>query len=208
MESATVDTQNPRRKADLRAYFAGGGATAALVGAAVIVFVGVAAFVGFNGLPFGADDAPEETVAIAAGPAAAAAAATPAADAVAAAPVAPTAAALAEIAAATPPAPGTTAGPGPTAPAGSGTDLSDDGTTPPGGPPPTDEPGTLGGAVQQVDDAAAGAGLDLPLSELTGPVTGPVDDGVEGALGDAGDALGQPRLGGRVKDAVGEVAGP
>ena len=66
MESATIKTPSAPRNGNLRAYLAGGGATAALVAAAVVVFVGVAAFVGFNGLPFGADDSPDSTVNLAA----------------------------------------------------------------------------------------------------------------------------------------------
>jgi hypothetical protein len=67
VESATINIPKAPRNANLRAYLAGGGATAALVAAAVIVFVGVAAFVGFKGLPFGADDSPDATVNLAAG---------------------------------------------------------------------------------------------------------------------------------------------
>ena len=62
VESASIKIPNPRRNANVRAYLAGGGATAALVAAAVIVFIGVAAFVGFNGLPFGAEDSPDASV--------------------------------------------------------------------------------------------------------------------------------------------------
>ena len=52
MESATLKIPRADRNPNVRAYLAGGGATAALIAGAVVVFLGVAAFVGFNGLPF------------------------------------------------------------------------------------------------------------------------------------------------------------
>ena len=66
MESASLRLPSAPRNGNLKAYLAGGGATAALVAAAVVVFVGVAAYVGFNGLPFGADDSADSTVNLAA----------------------------------------------------------------------------------------------------------------------------------------------
>ncbi|MDQ3572968.1 MAG: hypothetical protein M3383_08935, partial [Actinomycetota bacterium] len=103
MESA-IKLPSVKRPSDKRAYLAGGGATAALVAAAVIVFLGIAAFVGFNGLPFGSDDGEDATVnLISEAPQAAAAAASGTAGSVAATPGTPDAAAAAEIFAALPP---------------------------------------------------------------------------------------------------------
>jgi hypothetical protein len=46
-------TSSTRRAGHLRAYLAGAGATAALTAGALVVFLSLAAFVAFNGLPFG-----------------------------------------------------------------------------------------------------------------------------------------------------------
>ena len=205
MESATLDIPAPSRNANLRTYLAGGGATAALVAAAVTVFLGVAAFVGFNGIPFGADEGAGATVNLAAGaPEAAALAAAPTAGAVAAAPTAPSAAALAEILAALPPGAPIPGLPGITT-TGTGT-----GTLPPGvidppddGPAPT--PGALGNAVSGLEDTAAGLGLDLPLGDLTDGVTGPLDKTINDTLNNAGGGLGNPKLGNQVNGTLNET---
>ena len=195
VESATIDIHTAPRNTNLRAYLAGGGATAALVAAAVVVFLGVAAFVGFNGLPFGADDSPEAAVNLAAGvPAAAATAAAPTADAVAADPATPSAAAVAEILAALPPGavpniPGITSStPG----------FDGGGSNLPGGETPipgTPAPGTLGNAVAGLEDTAGNLGLDLPLGDLTDGLTGPLDKTVKDTVNGVGGAARRPEAG-------------
>jgi hypothetical protein len=201
VESATIKIPSPRRNANVRAYLASGGATAALVAAAVIVFIGAAAYVGFNGLPFGADDAPDSTVNLATGvPEAAAAAAGPTADAVAGDPATPSADAIAEILAALPPG---AAIPGiiPTSPDfGGGGDPGSSGT----GTPPTST-GTVGSTVSGVEDTAGDLGLNLPLGGLTEDVTGPVDQAVNNAVNGVGGALGDDKLGDKVTGAVNEA---
>ena len=201
MESATINIPKAPRNANLRAYLAGGGATAALVAAAVIVFVGVAAFVAFKGLPFGADDSPDATVNLAAGvPEAAATAAAPGADAVAADPATPSAAAIAEILAALPPG-------GTSAVAGLDTTPGLDGGGPGGGgggETPT-TPGTVGNAVGGLEDTAGSAGIDLPLGEVTDPITGPIDKTVNDAVNNVGGLVGDDQLGDKVTGGVNDV---
>jgi hypothetical protein len=210
VETATIDIPRDLRNANVRAYMAGGGATAALVAAAVVVFLGVAAFVGFNGLPFGADDAPDATVNLAAGvPEAAAGAAAPTADAVAADPATPSAAAIGEILAALPPgatgsipglAPGTT-GPG-------GTIPNVPGVIPPGtgggGEVPT-TPGALGTTVGGLENMAGDLGLNLPLTDLTEGLTGPLDKTVTDTVNGLGGILGDPKLGDKVTGGLGKT---
>jgi hypothetical protein len=215
MESATLKIPRADRNPNVRAYLAGGGATAALVAGAVIVFLGVAAFVGFNGLPFGADDPADATVNLAAGvPEAAAAAAAPATDAVADDPATPSAAALAEILAALPPGadPGI-AGLDPLAP-GTGGGPNGPGPTTPGtgGETPAGTAGTLGTAVSGLEEAAGNLGLNLPLGDATNNVTGPIDNTVNDALNNVGGALGNPNLGdqvtGSLNNATNNLLGP
>jgi len=206
MESASLKLPSRPQNANLRAYLAGGGATAALIAAAVSVFLGVATFVGFDGLPFAADDSPGSTVNISAGvPDAAADAAASTAAAVAADPATPSAAAIAEITDALPPGatsdiPGVT----PIIPG------VDGGTTPPGVAPPgvaPSVPGPVGGVVDEVDDAAGGLGLGdaadgLGLGDATDPITGPIDDTVNDVVNGVGGALGNPNLGNQVNGAL------
>jgi hypothetical protein len=205
VESA-IDISRAPRNPSLRTYLAGGGATAALVAAAVIVFVGVAAFVGFNGLPFGADDSPATTVNLSAGvPQAAATAAGPTARSVAATPATPSDAALAEILAALPPGavaalfPGLDPGPGPGGP-------NCPGTVPPGGggePVPTS--GAVGGVVDGVEGTAGDLGVDLPLGGLTDDLTAPIDKSVNDGLNGVGGLLGDPALGDKVGGSLNET---
>jgi hypothetical protein len=212
VESATLKIPNLRSNANVRAYLAGGGATVALIAAAVIVFVGAATFVAFNGLPFGADDSPDSTVNLAAGvPDAAATAAGPTADAVAADPATPSPAAIDEILAALPPGAEV---PGFDPISGSGAGGDDTGTGPPGvgAPPTTGGSGAVGDTVGGVEGAAGDLGLELPLTEAADPITGPVDDAVNDAGNDVGGALGDNQLGdkvtGTVNQAADDVLGP
>jgi hypothetical protein len=198
-------TAPPTRSAknfNLRAYVAGGAATIALIAAGVFVFGSLAAYVAFNGLPVGGGDDEDRSVAVQAAdgaigaPASASGTLDAAAGAVAANPAAGTAVA---------PAPGVTSAAGAgsgssaTATAGGGTEASatPTGTTAPAtsgsGPPATSSPtpasgtpsaaggtGPTGSAVQQVEDIAGGAGVDLPLTDATDGITAPVDQTLEG----------------------------
>jgi hypothetical protein len=207
VESASIKIPNPRRNANVRAYLAGGGATAALVAAAVIVFIGVAAFVGFNGLPFGADDSPDASVSLADVPGAAANAAAPTAGAVADDPATPSADAIAEILAALPP--------GAAIPDFIPITGSDDGGNGGSGPPggtPTTPGGPLGSTVSTVGDTTGNLGLNAPVGGLTEEVTGPVDDAANNAVNGVGGALGDDQLGdkvtGTVNQATNDLLGP
>jgi hypothetical protein len=199
VESASLNIP-VRRNANVRAYLAGGGATAALVAAAVVVFLGVAAFVAFNGMPFGADDSPDATVNLGAGvPEAAATAAAPTADAVAAEPATPSAAALDEILAALPPGatiPGITPGFGGNGPNG--------GTPGTGGETPT-SPGAVGGVVNGLEDTAGGLGANLPLNDLTKDVTGPLDQTANNTVNGVGGLVGDDELGDKVTNTVNQT---
>lgn len=205
METATIDIPRNVKNANLRAYLAGGGATAALVAAAVVVFLGVAAFVGFNGLPFGAADEPNATVNLAAGVSeAAAGAAAPTADAVAADPATPSAAAIGEILAAFPPGaipsiPGFVA----TTPGG-GTLPNVPGVIPPGGGDGDGNapPAPLGNTVSGLENTAGNLGLNLPLTDLTQGLTGPLDKTLNDTVNGLGGVLGDPKLGNKVTNGV------
>jgi hypothetical protein len=203
-----AQTREPK-SVNARAFAAGSGVTAALVAAAIVVFASVAVYVGFEGMPFGSGDSADSTVSLQSGaPQAAALAAGVTADAVAADPADPTPAARAEILAALPP--GATDGPGPGGP-------TDDppitgGGSGPGPVDPVDpvDPGTPGpiqGTIGGVDDAAGGLGPDLPLSELTDPVTQPVDDVVGGTLNNVGNGVGAGNLGDNVNGTLNGVTG-
>ncbi len=207
MESATIDIRTRPRNTNVRAYLAGGGATAALIAAAVVVFLGVAAFVGFKGMPFGADDTPGAPVNLAAGvPEAAATAAAPTADAVAADPATPSAAAIAEILAALPP--GATfpiPGISPTTPGFDGDGPNGPGVDTPGIPGVPAAPGTLGNTIDGIENTAGNLGLDLPLGDLTDGLTGPLDKTVNDAVNGVGGLLGDPKLGDKVTGSLNET---
>ena len=200
-----AQTRAPK-SVNARAFAAGSGVTASLIAAAIIAFASVAAYVGFEGMPFGSDDSADSTVSLRSGaPQAAALAAGVTADAVAADPADPTPAALAEILAALPP--GATDGPGPGGP-------TDDPITGGGnGPGPVDPvdpvdpgaPGPVQGTIGGVDDAVGGLGL--PLSELTDPVTQQVDDIVGGTLNNVGNGVGAGNLGDKVNGTLNGVTG-
>jgi hypothetical protein len=183
-----------------RAFLAGGGATTALIAAAVIAFLSVAALVAFNGLPIGGGDANSGSVQVGEVPATganapelAAGALGGAAGAVAATPAAPTAVDPTLI-------PGF-GGPGvPGAPAilpGSGA-PSVPGTGTAGS-------GALGGTVGGVEDTAGNLGLDVPLDDATSGLTGPLDQTVNDTVKNVGGALGNPNLGNQVGGAVDNV---
>jgi hypothetical protein len=213
MDTAINNPRLRRKGLDARTLAASTGVTASLVAAAVIAFVSIAAFVGFEGMPFGADGSPDSSLSLGAGPQAAAlTAGSPAAEGVAAEPVAPSAAAIAELAAAPPGTvpdipgvdpPGTPPAGDPGTGTGGGGGGSGGGTIPGGETPAT--PGPLSGTVGTVDDAVGGLGLDLPLSGLTDPITQPIDDILGGALNGVGNSLGAGNLGNTAGGAVNDL---
>ncbi len=202
-------------RAHLSAYLVGIGATSALTAGAVVVFLSLATFVAFKGLPLGGSSDDAGAAYLGSNAPATAAAALGAARA----------------AVAKDPVPGTRgggSGPGPGG-AGGGHNpgggsnsavggVSGGGGNPPGGGPT--DPGGGGGdpggvpiplpsssgpvtsAVQSVDHAA-GTNLSGPTSGATGAV----DGAATGALDQAGGAVGHPRLGGQVGGAVNGVTG-
>ncbi|MFL5869866.1 MAG: hypothetical protein ACJ75R_02205 [Solirubrobacterales bacterium] len=205
--SAIADTasQGDRRSFSLRAYLAGGTATSALIAGAAIVFISLAAYVAFNGIGAGADTARNhEAVVIGSGGAAAAAAAATggAPAAVAARPAAPTAAA---------PVSGTPAGAAAAAGgAGTGGGSVDggsvDGSVSSGTASSTpaasgSSGGTLDTAVGGVSNTAQNLGVNPDTSGLQNIVK-PVDATVDGALNNAGGALGNQHLGEDVNQTV------
>jgi hypothetical protein len=143
-------------------------------------------------------------------PEAAAGAAAPTADAVAADPATPSAAAIGEILAALPPG-ATPSIPGlaPTGPGGGTLPNVPGVILPPGtggGDVPT-TPGPLGSTVGGLENTAGNLGLDLPLTDLTKGLTGPLDKTVKDAVDGLGGALGDPKLGGKVTDTVNKATG-
>ncbi len=68
---AQTQPRTGRRNFNLRAYLAGTAATVALIGAVVIAFGSLGAYVAFNGLPIGGSDADAQTSSIAVDPVAA-----------------------------------------------------------------------------------------------------------------------------------------
>ena len=191
------------RNFNLRAYIAGGSATAALIAGTVIAFAALATYVGFNGAPLGDDDvaatavvvetdSPEATVA--------ALAAAPAA--VERRPAAPTAIA---------PAPGSASnaggsvassrgagGPGsaPAAETPASIAPSSPAASNPGAPAPTIGSGSVpgvvgGGAPEEIENPGAGIGAELPVGAPD--ASAPVND----AISDLGGAVGAPDLEGQ-----------
>lgn len=212
-----IEIPRAQRSANARAFAAGTGVTAALIAAAILAFVSVAAFVAFDGMPFGSGDTPETVVTVSGAPKAAALSAGSTAEVVVAAPAAPSAEALAEIVAALPPS--LAAGPGPGANLGGASTRS----TGPGTPGATNTPGSGGGtdapvdvfgestpgpvqgAVGAVDDVTGGLGLELRLGEATNGLTKGIDNAVGGTLNDVGNGLGAGNLGDKTSDAIGGV---
>jgi hypothetical protein len=188
---------------NVRAFLAGGGATTALIAAAVIAFLSVAALVAFNGLPIGGGEDDASTVQVGEVPAnttgpgapeAAAAALAAAPGAVADSPAAATAIDPTLV-------PGFGAGPGGLTGGADGVPGTPGAPTAPG----TGAGGALGGAVGGVDDTAGDLGLDVPLDEVTGPITGPLDQTINDTLNNVGGALGNPNLGNQVTDGVNNI---
>jgi hypothetical protein len=221
---STIASPQPtvRRRLNLRAFLAGGTATAALIAAAVVVFGSLAAYVAFEGSPVRGDDPPADSVTVGAPKAAAATlgragrvvAARPAAST----PIAPPptagvpgATAPGTVATATGQEAGTvstptdlsspTTGTAPTTvapPAAANPTAPDDSTSAGGGTDGSSSSGPVGGVVDQVDNAS---GDTLNLGETTAPVTGAVDE----TLNQAGGAV--DNIGSQVTGAAGAVLG-
>jgi hypothetical protein len=203
--------ENPARTGsngvNVRAFLAGGGATTALIAAAVVAFLSVAALVAFNDLPIGGGDADAGSVQVgevptATGPGApelAADALGGTAGAVAGTPAAATAVDPSLIPGFAGPG-GSTGAPGLTAPGGS---LPGSSGTPTA--PGTTGSGALGGAVGGLEDTAGEVGLDLPLSDVTGDLTGPLDQTANDTLSNVGGGVGNPNLGNDANGAVNNV---
>jgi len=212
-DTTTRPRPSAARELNRRAFLAGGAATSAMIAGAVVVFASLAAYVAFNGLLGAGDDAgAESTVQVrpAGAPQAAAAAAGGAPAAVAPAPAAPTPAAPAPAVAATP-GTGTTAAPE-GALGGSGapptTVETSTGTPVSVAPPATPtEPGPIGGAVDDLDNAATNLGVDLPLNEATSGLTGPLDETLNDSLNGVGGLLGNHQLGNQVTGALNGLLG-
>jgi hypothetical protein len=64
---AQTQPRTGRRNFNLRAYLAGTAATAALLGAVVLVFASLGAYVAFNGLPIGGDSTDSDAASVAVG---------------------------------------------------------------------------------------------------------------------------------------------
>ena len=171
--SMAAQTESGQAHLDLRAFLAGSGATVALVAGAVVAFLAVGALLAFDELPFGGGDDDPAVVEIdgARGPERAAAALAGASRAVAESPAAGSARA---------------AGPGAQDDSGDGGVL---GATPDlqGSPVPSavgtgpgGTQGTLGDTIEGAEGGAGNAGVDLPLSEVTGDATRPLDDAIAG----------------------------
>lgn len=186
----------------IRSYLAGTGAGGSLLAAALVAFVSVTAFVAFDGVPIGSGEDGAETVSID-GPAAAAATAAAAAGppaTVAATPAGPAAAAAAP--GAPGPGPGATAdgapgggpgaAPGAGAPGG-GSATAGDVPAPGGAAPPAPAANPVDDVVAGVDQTVQGAtGVNPNLGGATKPITGAVDDVLQGVTGND--------LGGHVND--------
>lgn len=197
---------------NIRAYLAGTGATAALVAGALVVFLSLAAFVGFKGLPFGGSSERGDLYLgsnAGAAPEAAAAALGAAPGAVAAAPVPGAPVGVAVLVAGG----GTTAvftgpnGPsfphGPNGPGGPDNPPGPcaDCPVPPPPPGPTVNPDAkraLTGTVQNLDETTGELGLDTNLSGATGGLTRSLDDTLGHTLNGVGGLLGRPHLGDNV----------
>jgi hypothetical protein len=212
------ETQTPTpRFGHLRAYLAGTGATGALVAGVIIVFLSLATFVAFKGMPFGGEGDNSGTRLVSVGesaPTAAAAALAAAPGAVAASPVpgAPIGAGAAGAV------PGVTLVVGGGAGGGDGAGLPGsggpgDGTVAPGTevPPPgeipgpgTEDPATPGAVGNVVNDVDRRLGTNLSGGP-GGGVVDTVDRTATGTVNDVGGRVGKPGLGNTVNDRVNGV---
>ena len=226
----TETTRVSHLRAHLGTYVAGAGATAGLVAGGVVVFLSMAAFVAFNGLPFAGSNTDSGTAYLGSeGDSAASAAGASLGAARAAVAKDPVRGARSGPAAATGPrGNGAGEGGGRGGGAGGGSDKGDATTTAPGGGDPVSGGSGGGGPVAgvpaapsvpsipsvQVPPPSAGpvtgavgvvdraAGTDV--GGTTGGATGAIDGAVTG-VDRVGGAVGQPNLGQRVGSAVSGV---
>ena len=196
---AAIQTEVGPAHANMRAYLAGTGATGALIGGALIVFLALAAFVAFNGLPLAGQGTGEGSISlsersIASGaPESAALAAANAPRTVAATPAAPV--------------PTTTVQAVDPSLVADNTVPGNFGEEPPGTDTGTDGGGPLGSVLGGVDDTTGSVGLDLPLGPATDQLTGPIDNTTRNTLNNVGGLLDRPLLGDNTIKAVNQVTG-
>jgi len=204
-----IDTQAhaTTRLSHLRAYLAGTGATSSLIAGATVVFLSLAAFVAFNGVPFGnsgGNFGSAYVSADAAGPPEAAGralAAAPKSVAPTAVPGAPAGAAIRNAAAADGSAASGTA---PTSPGGAPAVTTSPTTSPSvttEAPQATGSGGPITGAVDQADPTGGN------LSGATGNVTQQLDNTATQTLNNVGGAVNQPGLGDSVDRTANQVTG-
>ncbi len=200
-----IEIPRAQHSASAKEFAAGTGVTTALIAAAVVAFASIAAFVAFDGMPFGSGDTPESAVTISGAPKAAALAAGSTAESVAAAPATPSGEALAEIVAALPPSFAVGPGPGGTGPGTPGTTDtpgSGSGTGSPIDTPGSPTPGPIQGAVGAVDEATGGLGL----GNATDGITQELDETIGGTLNNLGNGLGAGNLGDKTNKVVGGLS--
>jgi hypothetical protein len=189
-----------------RAYLAGTGATGSLIAGAVVVFISLAAYVAFHGMPFGGSggslgsayvgssaSGPPETAAKALGAAPRSVASSPV-------PGAP-AGAAGQLAAGPGGAPGSAvagisgSGSAPTA------TTSPSGTTTSPGTPSDPSGGPITNTVNQVTQDATGGPAPSPITQTTQQA----ENAATSTLNDAGGAVGQPGLGDSVEQALNQT---
>ncbi len=208
MSTFAKSQPSARRRFDLRSFLAGGMATAALIAAAIVLFGSLAAYVAFNGLPSADEaDAPGTQVVVSSGskaPEAAAARLGRAPAAVAATPARGSTAA--SPAAAADGATGAGTSGGGTAATTPSTDTTDTTVGPASSSRGTDSSSASGGAGQAVDNVQDSTGNVAPLSDLTDPITEPLDQTVTDGLNQVGGAVGNPELGSQVDGTLGQLS--
>jgi hypothetical protein len=210
--TTVTHTQTVPRMTHLRAYLAGTGATGALIGGAIVVFLSLAAFVTFKGMPFGASGDNQGSTYLGSNPGSSAVSAPrAAAAALRAGPGAVGATAASSASGDGAARGGSDALPAAFAPPGGSidptgpTDPSSPITSPASPTSPTTSPDAgraVTGAVQALGQAT---GTDLPGQ--TSGATRQLDDEVNGALNGVGGAVGNPRLGDDVGGAVNGLTG-
>lgn len=193
----------------VRAYVAGTGATSALVGGAIVVFLSLAAFLAFKGVPVGGSSEGGGSLYLgsnAGAPEAAAAALAAAPGAVAAAPLPGAPVGFVPVTGVPPPGDGN--------PPGGHLAVIRAGDLPPECPPELPQCGGGGnpdakrattGTVKNVDETTGEVGLDTNLSGMTRGMTRPLDDTLNRTLNGVGGMVGQPHLGDRLGQAANEL---